>query len=234
MSDDDKPSAEPVINELPDVIDDPPDAVETVMIDSGAFTLIERHAGYPNSDEECVEYVEQVGADYYVLRDYPVSAHTSFSRETPESMRVASVEVTHRCLGAHKRLQPSATPILVLQGQSPNDYIEHAQQFQSLPAYLGIGSMAYATPQQKLAVVRRVRAEFSDRRIHLFGAQVADFEQESTLFELLDSADSNKWDWNRSESSTWDEKAADLRDRQDRLRRARDQTSTTQAGLSMF
>jgi len=174
-------------------------------LDSGAFTTVNKHGGYPDSPVsyalEADHWVRLVpGCRFVVSQDYmcepfvlrrtglTVREHQRLTIERYDALRTAWA-----LLG-----NDGATPILpVLQGFLPHEYVEHLQAYgDRLPqdAWVGVGSVCkrQGSPRALLAVLVAIKAKRPDLRLHGFGVKATAL-QNPGVRALLYSADSMAW-----------------------------------------
>lgn len=170
------------------------------MLDSGAFTTIATHGGYP---EAVGVYAAQINRwasvgqlAWAVAQDYMCE---------PIMLRKTGLTVSD-----HQRLTIErydalvavgcAVPILpVLQGYRPIEYVAHIAQYgDRLPpgARVGVGSVCKrnADPREILHVLRAIRSVRPDLRLHGFGLKVTALSH-PVIRSWFASADSMAWSY---------------------------------------
>ena len=107
----------------------------------------------------------------------------------------------------------------VLQGYQPAEYVEHLRQYRDrLPkgAWVGVGSVCKrnSQPEQIEAVLKAIKRERPDLRIHGFGVKLTALESR-VVREALWSADSMAWSfaarWKGGDPNDWREAKAFVR-----------------------
>jgi hypothetical protein len=191
------------------------------IMDSGAFTTIAKHGGYPE----------------------PVDVYAAHIRRWAEPNLIAAVAQDYMCepvmlvktgltIADHQRLTIERYDALValdtggvaimpvLQGYDPLDYVAHVRAYGSrlaLGAYVGVGSVCKRNgdPGAVLAVLNAIKAERPDLQLHAFGLKISSLRV-AEIRELLASADSIAWSYharkNNGGQNDWRE-AAQLADR---------------------
>lgn len=155
---------------------------------------------YVTPDEDYVEYVQDVGADLWSLRDYPCEPEVleQHDRTVEEHQRMTT--------DRHRNLLDIAAdegvdgqPVSVLQGQDLVDYLEHYDQLREAGAitdYVGIGSVCRRHAEDDIQeIVLGVRDALPSRyRIHAFGVKIPVLEKTGVV-DALASADSCAYDY---------------------------------------
>lgn len=173
-------------------------------MDSGAFTTVNKHGGYPDDAVayalEADEWVRRVpNCRFVVAQDYmcepfvlkrtglTVRDHQRLTIERYDTLRAAWSALGNR-----------GVPILpVLQGFAPHEYVEHVRAYGARlapGAWVGVGSVCKrnGTPAAIVAVLSAIKAERPDLRLHGFGVKTTSL-QHAAVRELLYSADSMAW-----------------------------------------
>lgn len=170
------------------------------IMDSGAFSTILTHRGYPHGVEEyaaqinrwkvCGRLLAAVGQDYMC---------------EPSMLRLTGLTVAdHQRLTIERydALLPLVEDVYVmpvLQGYRPDEYVDHIRQYgDRLTAgmWVGVGSVCKRNgdPAAIEAVLRAIRGARPDLRLHGFGVKVAAFSS-GLIREWLHSADSMAWSY---------------------------------------
>lgn len=174
-------------------------AVGEWLMDSGAFTTVNKHGGYPEPLEVYAEQicrwswtgrlVAAVSQDYmcepFVLKrtGLSVAEHQRLTIERYAGLR---------------RLVPSRVHVMpVLQGYAPSDYVSHVRQYGDLLApgmWVGVGSVCKrnADAGAIAEVLRAVQSVRPDLRLHGFGIKVISLASPEVTSRLY-SADSMAW-----------------------------------------
>jgi hypothetical protein len=170
---------------------------------------------YQTSDEEYLDYIQEHDAEYAMLRDYPLGSDPD---ATVPELQQRTTEHQRRLFN---RWNISTTPVAVIQGRSPRQYLNHVCQLRDAGILkrtnrVAIGSLVGRTPTEKHRVITAVADSLGDNtRIHGLGVQVSDLSAYPQLLSLLATGDSNAWDY--TTGGTWREKAYAYVDRRQRL-----------------
>ncbi len=168
------------------------------IMDSGAFTTIFRHGGYPESVSVYAAHIRRWAAPNLraaVAQDYMC-----------ESAMLAKTDLT---IADHQRLTIERYDELlaedlagvylmpVLQGYQPADYARHVRAYGerlASGAYVGVGSVCKrnANPDAILAVLDAILAIRPDLRLHGFGLKTTSLAVPA-IRNALESADSMAW-----------------------------------------
>lgn len=170
-----------------------------VMLDSGAFTKVARDGGYTEPPEvyaaqvvrwsRLVQLVAACSEDYmcepFVLRK------TGLSIEAHQRLTVERYDALRALVGDAAYLMP------VIQGYLPQHYAQHVRDYgeRLAPgAWVGVGSVCKrnGSPRDMAAVLRAVKSERPDLRLHLFGAKLTAL-QSHEIRAMAYSADSMAW-----------------------------------------
>jgi len=170
--------------------------------DPQAFTTdrFVENDGYPTSQEEYLDYVEEVTAgsqDYWVLRDYPCA------KSALDKHDATVAEFQRRTAEDHKELLERANdrdikaqPVSVLQGLCIRDYLRHAnilKEFEALTDYVCIGSIVPYGPERQQQIILAIRSFLPERfRIHGLGVNLATLREPGVL-DALRSSDTGFW-----------------------------------------
>ena len=171
------------------------------LMDSGAFTTINKHGGYPDSAEDyaaiirrfagCGTLLAAVAQDY--MCEPFVLARTGLTVADHQRLTIERYRALLACDTAGVPIMP------VLQGYSPADYVDHVRQYGDLltpDMWVGVGSVCKrnARPLSARAVFEAIHAERPDLRLHGFGIKITALHDERVR-ELLYSADSMAWSY---------------------------------------
>jgi hypothetical protein len=175
-----------------------PFPVNEWILDSGAFTTIAKHGGYPEPVSAYAAHIRKwrnVGTLVAaVSQDYMCEAHM-----------LARTGLT---IDEHQRLTIERYDALiaedtgvyimpVLQGFDPSDYIRHVQMYgERLGAgeYVGVGSVCkrQGNPSAIVAVLQAIKSVRPDLRLHGFGVKTTALAW-AEVRDNLYSADSMAW-----------------------------------------
>lgn len=187
------------------------------IMDSGAFSTIQMHGGYPEPVsvyaghirkwKDCGNLLAAVAQDYMC--------------ERVMLERTGLTIATHQCLtiGRYDLLIAEDTGVYimpVLQGYAPQDYVTHIRMYgdRLAPgAWVGVGSVCKrnANPDAVVQVLRAIKKERPDLRLHGFGLKTTALEN-ADVVDMLYTADSMAWSFaarkQGRDSNNWKEAAA--------------------------
>lgn len=170
------------------------------IMDSGAFTTIAKHGGYPEPVSVYAEQIRRWKNNGTMLaavsQDYMCEPHmiertglsvTEHQRLTIERYDALIAEDT----GAY--IMP------VLQGYQPADYVSHIRQYGERlgpGAWVGVGSVCKrnGNPSVIEAVLLAIKRERPDLRLHGFGLKATALSS-AIVVDCLYSADSMAWSY---------------------------------------
>jgi len=168
------------------------------ILDSGAFTTLLRHGGYPDGVEQYAAMIRKWsggGLVAAVAQDYMCEpfmlAKTGKTIEEHQRLTIERYDALFACDCAGVYIMP------VLQGYAPQDYVEHLRQYgdRLAPgAYVGVGSVCKRNgkPSSVLAVLAAIKSEKPDLRLHGFGIKTTSIRVPEIRAQLY-SADSMAW-----------------------------------------
>lgn len=169
------------------------------IMDSGAFSTILRHGGYPEPPEVYAAEIRRWGGNGNLLaavsQDYMCEPHM--------------IEMTGLSIAEHQRLTIERYDAIleagtagvyvmpVLQGYEPSDYVDHLTQYGAritLGMWVGVGSVCKrnSSPAAIEAVLLAINGARPDIRQHGFGIKTTSL-QSGIIWDLLHSADSMAW-----------------------------------------
>lgn len=172
------------------------------ILDSGAFSTIAMHGGYPYPVSEyagqirrwltCGNLLAAVTQDY--MCEPSMLARTGLTIAEHQRLTI------ERYVALCNDLQSDATPCYVmpvLQGYAPEDYVSHIRQYGALLPYgswVGVGSVCKRNgdPRAILDVLIAIKTERPDLRLHGFGLKTIALAN-GVIRALLESADSMAW-----------------------------------------
>lgn len=197
-----------------------PFPVRKWICDSGAFTTILKHGGYPESPEayaaEVMRWADNGKLLAVVAQDFMCEpfmiAKTRAPRIVERARRLglfASSTDSAAAILIHQRwtirrydrlraaLPPSIYVMPVLQGFSPASYVEHLRAYGDRVGpgmWIGVGSVCKRNgkPAEIEAVLMAIHAERPDLRLHGFGIKTTALGSD-LVRALLFSADSMAW-----------------------------------------
>jgi hypothetical protein len=173
-------------------------AVNEWIMDSGAFTELARYGHYRHSVQSYAEDIKRwkscgrlLGA---VSQDYMTEP---FIRE---KTGLTTADHQRLTIERYDELLGCATGVYilpVLQGYLPEEYVSHIQQYGDRLTdgmWVGVGSVCKrnSKPEQIEAIVKAIKEERPDLRLHLFGVKLTALKNE-VVRDLAWSADSMAW-----------------------------------------
>lgn len=179
-----------------------PFPVNNWIMDSGAFTTIQKHGGYPHSPAEYAAQVKRWAKNGNLLAavsqdwmcEKVMLARTGLTVADHQRLtieRYDELDLVWDCGGVY--IMP------VLQGYAPEEYVSHIRQYGdrlSLGAWVGVGSVCKRNGDPKAieSVLLAINAERPDLRLHGFGLKQTAFKSK-TVVSLLHTADSMAWSY---------------------------------------
>lgn len=182
------------------------------MLDSGAFTEISTHHAYRHSPEEYAieasRWLRVPGLRVIVSQDYmcepfilektglTVADHQRLTIERYDRILAAWEPLAE--MAAWAGMTPEPVPLMpVLQGWTKEDYVAHLRAYgdRIKPGmWVGVGSVCkrQGSPEQVLDILRAIKAERPDLRLHGFGMKITAL-MHAAVRALLYSADSMAW-----------------------------------------
>ena len=171
------------------------------LMDSGAFTIVNKHGGYPEGVEQYAEIIRRFAhcgillaavAQDYMCEPF-VLAKTGLT--IADHQRLTIERYMDLVLTDHA----GVAIMPVLQGYAPEDYVDHVRQYGCLlepGMWVGVGSVCKrnARPLSARAVFEAIHAERPDLKLHGFGIKITALHDERVR-ELLYSADSMAWSY---------------------------------------
>ena len=168
-------------------------------MDSGAFTTVTKHGGYPDSVEVYAEIIRRFSGCGNLLaavaQDYMcepfVLARTGLTVAEHQRLTVERYDALVGCDVAGVPVMP------VLQGYDPAEYVAHLRMYGdrlTTGMWVGVGSVCKRNrnPGSVVAVLEAIHAERPDLRLHGFGVKITALRNERVR-ELFWSADSMAW-----------------------------------------
>jgi hypothetical protein len=168
------------------------------IMDSGAFTTIATHGGYPEPPAAYAAHIRRwaepnlvaaVAQDY--MCEAAMLAKTGLTVANHQRLTIERYDDLLACDRAGVAIMP------VLQGYEPPDYVAHIRAYGSRlaqGAYVGVGSVCKRNgrPEGVLAVLEAILAERPDLRLHGFGLKTTSLAVPA-IRNALESADSMAW-----------------------------------------
>ena len=167
------------------------------IMDSGAFTTIATHGGYPEPPAAYAEIIRKWAAPNLiaaVAQDYMCEAFMlAKTGKTVAEHQALTIE-------RYDALLAENTGVLimpVLQGYAPADYAAHVRAYSdrlAFGAYVGVGSVCKRNgdPGAVLAVLEAIHDVRPDLRLHGFGLKATSLAVKA-IRDRLESADSLAW-----------------------------------------
>ena len=169
------------------------------IMDSGAFTTILKHGGYPEPVEEYAAHIKRWSTNGKLLaavaQDYMCEAHmlaiTGKTIAEHQAMTIERYDQLVACDTGGVYIMP------VLQGYAPADYVSHIRQYGDrlpLGAWVGVGSVCKRNgdPMAIEDVLIAIFIHRPDLRLHGFGVKTTALRSK-LVRDLLHTADSMAW-----------------------------------------
>jgi len=174
-------------------------AARTWIMDSGAFTTIRDHGGYPELPEAYAAEIKRWAATGTLLaavaQDYmcepAMLAKTGLTIADHQRLTIERYDALTASDTGGVYIMP------VIQGYAPQDYVAHIRQYGArlTPGmWVGVGSVCKRNgdPGAIARVLRAILGERSDLRLHGFGLKLTALKSEA-IRALLHTADSMAW-----------------------------------------
>ena len=169
------------------------------IMDSGAFTEISTHGRYRHTVDQYAHQIRRWSTNGNLLaavaQDWMCEAHilAKTGLTVPDHQRL-TIERYDDLLAAGTG---GVYVIPVLQGFAPSEYVAHVRAYGARlapGAWVGVGSICKrnGSPDQVVAVLRAIKAERPDLRLHGFGLKKTALAR-GDVRELLETADSMAW-----------------------------------------
>jgi hypothetical protein len=180
------------------------------IMDSGAFTTIATHGGYPEPPAAYAAHIRRWASPNLVAavaQDYMCEPHmlakTGLTLADHQRLTIERYDELLACDLGGVSILP------VLQGYDPADYARHVRAYgrRLAPgAYVGVGSVCKRNgrPGAVLAVLEAIHAERPDLRLHGFGLKTTSLKVEA-IRDRLASADSMAWSFAARRDSNGDQ-----------------------------
>jgi hypothetical protein len=172
--------------------------VKDWIMDSGAFSTIHMHGGYPDGPEEyasqivrwsgCGNMLAAISQDF--MCEPQMIQRTGLSVKEHQRLTIERYDAL-RDLVSCVYLMP------VLQGYRPEEYVSHIRQYgdRLKPGmWVGVGSVCKrnGNPSAIISVLMAIKAERPDLRLHCFGLKKTAL-QNAAVRDLIWTADSMSW-----------------------------------------
>ena len=169
------------------------------MMDSGAFTTIHTHGGYPEGVEVYAAHIRRWATNGNLLcavaQDYMCEpfmvAKTGLTVAEHQRLTIERYDALLACDTAGVYIMP------VLQGYTPQDYVTHLEAYGDRLAYgawVGVGSVCKRNGDARAieAVLCAIKAKRPDLRLHGFGLKTTALRS-GLVRQCLHTADSMAW-----------------------------------------
>ena len=172
-------------------------AVNEWIMDSGAFSKVNKYGGYPNEPEE---YAEQVNR-WSRCGQMVAAVSEDYMCEAFVLERTGKTLPEHQALTVerYERIRRAARPYVmpVLQGFEPHEYVRHLRHYGKLITdgmWVGVGSVCKrnGNPTAIESVLLAILRERPDLRLHGFGIKLTALGS-YVVRRVLYSADSMAW-----------------------------------------
>lgn len=172
------------------------------IMDSGAFTTVNKFAGYPNDPEDYAREIKRWSKNGTLLaavsQDYMceefVLQKTGLTVSEHQRMTIDRYDRLLKCDTGGIYIMP------VLQGYSPSDYVSHIKQYSGRlkqGMWVGVGSVCKRNrnPSAILEVLSAIKKERPDLKLHGFGLKITALKRKE-ITDLLYTSDSMAWSYN--------------------------------------
>lgn len=155
---------------------------------------------YVTSDDTYLDYIIDVNATYWSLRDYPCEPGVLDQHDRTVADHQEMTIDRHRSLLEKASVRSiSGQPVSILQGWTVDDYLHHLDMHRdagTLTDYVGIGSVCRRHAVDEITtIIRRIREALPVRHeLHAFGVKLPVLESPGML-NALTSADSTAYDY---------------------------------------
>lgn len=168
------------------------------ILDSGAFSTILMHGGYPEPVEVYAEQIRRWKGNGNLL----AAVSQDYMCEPAMLERTGLTVADHQRLTIERydallRCETGCYIMPVLQGYAPEEYVSHIRQYgdRLAPgAWVGVGSVCKrnSSPEKILDVLLAIKRERPDLRLHGFGLKLTALAN-GIIRQLLETADSMAW-----------------------------------------
>lgn len=169
------------------------------IMDSGAFTTVTKHGGYPETPGVYAAQIRRWASNGNLLA--AVSQDYMCEPFVLERTGLTITDHQRLTIERYDGLLAAGTGgvyvMPVLQGYAPADYVAHLEQYgrRLAPgAWVGVGSVCKRNgdPKAILAVLRAIKSARPDLRLHGFGLKTTALKN-AEIRDLLYSSDSMAW-----------------------------------------
>ena len=169
------------------------------IMDSGAFTTIEKHGHYPETPDVYAAQIKRWSTNGNLLaavaQDYMCEPwmleRTGMTIQEHQRLTIERYDALMACDTG------GVTIIPVLKGYAPQTYVDHIRQYgdRLKPGmWVGVGSVCKRNgdPEAIEEVLLAIKAERSDLRLHLFGVKTTALRSK-LIRDMAYTADSMAW-----------------------------------------
>jgi hypothetical protein len=177
------------------------------ILDSGAFSTIFTHGGYPDPPEVYAEQIKRWKTNGNLLaavtQDYmcepAMLAKTGLTVADHQRLTIERYDALLRC-------ETACYIMPVLQGYEPEEYVSHIRQYGGRlmeGAWVGVGSVCKrnSSPCLILDVLIAIKSERPDLNLHCFGLKTTALAH-GTIRTLTHTADSMSWSFEARRKGT--------------------------------
>lgn len=184
-----------------------PFSVGDWIMDSGAFSTILAHGGYPDSPAVYGDQIKRWKNNGSLL----AAVTQDYMCEPSMLKRTGLTVADHQRLTIERydallRCETGCYIMPVLQGYAPEDYVTHIRQYAerlAQGAWVGVGSVCKrnSSPCLILDVLIAIKTERPDTRLHGFGLKTTALAH-GTIRALLETSDSMAWSFAARKNGT--------------------------------
>ena len=171
----------------------------TLFVDCGGYTAALLNGDFQTSDEDYLNFVDEVGADFYALRDYPCELQVLQTwRRTVNDHIEMTISRHINLLELHEKMGLKSTAIPVIQGLTLEDYLHCIDRFREqdlIRDYMAIGTLCRRGGIKEIQkIILGIRAEVNRAQLHGFGVKVTALKMPG-VWDAIHSVDSVAWDY---------------------------------------
>lgn len=185
------------------------DSIESFMVDSGGYSLLVKGDGeYTTPLGDYCNYIANHDVDYFMTRDVPLTDRVLSNFDSATTAQARSIELTIDTVEAANDRGLDGQPLAVLQGTSPQEYIDCYHELVRADAVtqrMAVGSLKDYDPAHTATIITRVREAVDDSiELHGLGVEAPTLAYPAVR-NALASADSSRyiatarWRGNRDE-----------------------------------
>ena len=164
------------------------------LLDSGGFSELKLHGCYKISEDEYIECIKHLKPNYAFCQDW--MCERQILKRTGKEVE----EHQELTIKSYTSLRKKSYRILpVLQGYTPDDYINHIKMYKkhkvNLNQLFGLGSVCKRSRTEiPEIIIPRIRSFAPEIKIHAFGLKITAFKK-PVIVNNLYSADSMAWSY---------------------------------------